>query len=144
MAPLWIFMETTWWWEAGRMRGSGVGTYVAEEPPSSSGSGGKIREFSWTVTGLGVKNTKLQRKHLAYRLPTSTGVLIFQVVKYSKDPQSLFWIHPKWLCKGRPSPVFPCEVHLLITLSDKESPCCLMDTRMNLCYWLQIIEVWCW
>jgi hypothetical protein len=28
---------------------------------------------------------------------------------------------------------------LLITLSDKDSPCCMIDTRMNLCYWLQII-----
>lgn len=40
----------------------GCGTYVAEEPPSSSGSVGKIKELSWaTVTGLGVRNTHGRR-----------------------------------------------------------------------------------
>lgn len=84
-----------------------------------------IGKISWTTVS-GLESTKEIFCPPFFLLCWSSGVLAGQKVAQVCEACSVY--------EELPSPIFPFEVWPLITGSDKDSPCCVIDTRMNLCY----------
>lgn len=104
--------------------GGGVPSSRGHSPPARTWAPG------WSSAGASGQGCRGHRTEEAPCLPSPASATGVKRQQGSTRPV----VNPARHAWRPPSSGFPREEQLLITPSDKDPPCCLTDTRTNLCY----------